>query len=69
MDQERDVWVRDDVGRLARGGIGGHDDDGRGRVGRGGEVGVVHEGHVGHVIRTCRQVKLFALRANPVSVV
>lgn len=60
MNEERNVWVGNDVGRLARGRVGGHDDDGRVGVGRRGQVGVVHEGHVGHVIRARGQVKLFA---------
>lgn len=59
VDEERNVWVGDDVGGLARGRVGGHDDDGRVGVGRGGEVGVVHQRHVGHVIRACGQMKLF----------
>jgi hypothetical protein len=62
VDEERNVWVGDDVGRLARGRVGGHDDDGRVGVGRRGQVGVVHEGHVGHVIRASGQVKLFVLK-------
>lgn len=60
MNEERNVWVGDDVGGFARGRVGGHDDDGRVGVRRGGEVGVVHEGYIGHVIRACGQVKLFA---------
>lgn len=59
VNEERNVWVGDDVGGLARGRVGGHDDDGRVGVGRGGQVGVVHEGHVGHVVGACGQVKLF----------
>lgn len=60
MDEERNAWVGNDVGRLARGRVGGHDDDGRVGVGRRRQVGVVHEGHVGHVVGACGQVQLFA---------
>jgi len=64
VDEERDVRVGDNVGRLARGGVRRHDNDGAGRVGRRGEVGVVHEGNVGDVVGSGREVKLQTRRQS-----
>lgn len=58
VDQQRDVWIRDEVEGFLGGWIGGHDYGGRGRVGGGGEVGVVHEGDVWEVTGACCEMEL-----------
>ena len=58
MNQERDVWVGDDICGLAGGRIGGHDDDGRGGVRGGWDICIVHEGDLGDVIGACGEMEL-----------
>lgn len=61
MDEQRDVWVLDEIVRLLGCRVGRHDDDGRFRELRRGEVGIVHEGDMRHVVRARREMKLFAI--------
>lgn len=59
VDKKGYVGVGDDVCGLARGRVGGHDDDGRGGVRGGWDVGVVHEGDLGNIIGTCCEMELW----------
>lgn len=58
MDEERDVWVGNEVVCLAGGGVGCHDYSGGGCERCGWEVGVVHEGDMWELVGACCQVQL-----------
>jgi len=56
VDEEGDVRVGDQVERLLRGGVGGHDYGWGGGVGRRREVRIIHERDVWVQVRACRKM-------------